>query len=208
MNTNELNGVVFRVNYTEETSIHNWFEQYHLTCKSSLETGYIGSSFFVGAFFGSFVIPRAADVVGRKPMFILGLCIYICVTIGLMFATNYYVLLALLICSGVGECGRYYVAYVYAIEIFPQHNQSIVGVLIFICFSIAKVCICLQFWLIPSRNWFGCAYASLILAIVSLVLTLWWMPESPRYLYSYKKFDEVTKILEHIQKVNNRNLKY
>ena len=76
-------------------------------------------------------------------MFNLGLVIYICVTVGLMFASTYWELLILNMLSGVGECGRYYVAYVYAIEIFPAHNQKDVGVLIFICFSVAKVFICL-----------------------------------------------------------------
>ena len=133
----------YKINWEDNRSLHNWMEQYDLTCVGGNDIGYIGSSFFVGTFLGSFILPRAADVVGRKPMFNLGLVIYIFVTVGLMYASTYAQLLGLLVLSGVGECGRYYVAYVYAIEIFPTHNQNVVGVLIFICFSVAKVCICL-----------------------------------------------------------------
>ena len=40
------------------------------------------------------------------------------VLIGLIFATTVYELMGLLAVSGIGEAGRYYVAYVYVIEIF------------------------------------------------------------------------------------------
>lgn len=112
----------YRINFNDNRSLHNWIQQYDLMCASDKTIGNIGSSFFVGCFLGSFILPRAADVVGRKPMFILGLVIYILITIGLIFANNLYQLMALLLMSGIGECGRYYVAYVYTIEIFPQRN--------------------------------------------------------------------------------------
>jgi MFS family permease len=80
----------------------------------------IGSCFFVGAFFGSFVLPRLADVVGRKPMFQLGLVLYIVTVVGMIVSTNRIVLYFLLILGGISETGRYYVAYVYAIEILPK----------------------------------------------------------------------------------------
>lgn len=123
MTTNKLRtDVKHKVYYDDNRSLHNWLEQFDLTCASDETIGRIGSSFFVGTFLGSFILPRAADVVGRKPMFMLGLVIYICVVIGLMVASTLFQLMALLVLSGVGECGRYYVAYVYVIEIFPVYN--------------------------------------------------------------------------------------
>jgi hypothetical protein len=55
---------------------------------------------------------------------------------------------------------------------------------------------------IPYRNWLGCAYLSLAMAGLSLFWTVTTMPESPRFLYSKKKFDECEKILNNIVKVN------
>lgn len=80
----------------------------------------IGSCFLAGCFFGSFVLPRQADIVGRKPMFQIGLLLYIICVTGLIFATNKWVMYALLVLGGISETGRYYVAYVYAIEIIPK----------------------------------------------------------------------------------------
>jgi MFS family permease len=198
MNHRLRDDITFKIDFEDNRSLHNWIEQYGLTCASGNEIGNIGSSFFVGTFIGSILIPRAADVVGRKPMFVLGLVIYIFVIVGLIFASNYYTLMVLLAISGIGEAGRYYVAYVYVIEIFHSKYQSAAGIAIFICFSASKVFICLQFMLIPYRNWLGMAYISFILAVGSLIMTIFTMPESPRFLYSKKKFEQATKILQHV----------
>jgi MFS family permease len=80
----------------------------------------IGSSFFAGTFLGSFILPRLADVYGRKPIFMVGLIMYILTVQGLLFSTNKNVMYALLFLGGVSETGRYYVAYVYAVEIAPK----------------------------------------------------------------------------------------
>ena len=89
-----------------------------MQCATDTELGYIGSAFFVGTFVGSFVLPRLADIYGRKPIFMLGLCFYLITIAILYFSTNLYILYAALVLGGISETGRYYVAYVYAVEIF------------------------------------------------------------------------------------------
>ena len=53
-------------------------------------------------------------------MFLLGLVLYLISVTGLIFATNKWLMYALLVLGGISETGRYYVAYVYAIEIIPK----------------------------------------------------------------------------------------
>ena len=74
----------------------------------------------MGTFIGSFIFPRLSDVYGRKPLFRFGLYLYAAVVIGLYFSTNRYMMYALLVLGGISETCRYYVAYVYAIEIMPK----------------------------------------------------------------------------------------
>ena len=73
-----------------------------------------------GCFIGSFMLPRAADIVGRRPMFILGLVIFIGVVVASLFCKNIYLAYFLLFMGGISETGRYYVAYVYLIEFMPD----------------------------------------------------------------------------------------
>jgi len=138
--------------------------------------------FLAGAWLGSFILPRLADIKGRKPMFLIGLVLYIITVVGLLVATNKYVMYGLLVLGGVSETGRYYVAYVYANEVLPQRLQNLGGLTIFLCFSTAKVLICLYFMLSSERNWNVLGYIAIVLAAISFFLTCFMLPESPRWL--------------------------
>ena len=46
------------------------------------------------------------------------------------------------------------------------------------------------------------AYMALAMASYSLITTIFFLPESPRFLDGRKKYGKATKVLEHIQKVN------
>lgn len=78
--------------------------------------------FLVGTFIGSFILPRAADIYGRKPLFLIGLSIYIVDVIALYFCNSLYLLYFLLFAGGISETGRYYVAYVYVVEMMSKQD--------------------------------------------------------------------------------------
>lgn len=118
----------------------------NLYCASAIEIAMIGSSFLIGCFFGSFIFPRAADIYGRKPVFIAGLVLYIMIVVPLIFCTNVYMAYFLLFIGGIAETGGYYVAYVYAIEWFPKKNQNIAGLTLFLVFAFNKMFYALYFW--------------------------------------------------------------
>ena len=109
----------FRPDKQAEGYLNNWAEQIDLYCVDSFKTGLIGASFFVGTFAGAFVLPRASDVYGRKPLFLLGLVIYFGVVTSSYFVRNLYLLYFIIFMGGISETGRYYVAYVYAVEMMP-----------------------------------------------------------------------------------------
>lgn len=82
---------------------------------------FIGSSFFLGTLVGSFLLPRAADIYGRKPVYLIGLLLYIIVIFGLIISEmTLHSLYTLLFLGGISEAGRYYVAYVYIVEMMPK----------------------------------------------------------------------------------------
>ena len=140
----------------------------------------------MGCFLGSFILPRLADVKGRKPMFQIGLVLYIITVVGLLISTSKAVLYALLVVGGVSEAGRCYVGYVYAVEIMPKRHQNMAGLIIWMTFAICKVCICLYLMLSQSKEWAYFGYTAIIFASFSLVCTTIFLPESPRFLYSNK----------------------
>jgi len=119
-----------------------------LYCTSSADIGLIGTMFLVGCFVGSFMLPRAADIIGRKPIFILGLCIFMFVVVTSLFCYNLYFCFFLLFMGGISETGRYYVAYVYLVEFMPLKDQDAAGLYIFMAFGFTMMFIAVQFWFI------------------------------------------------------------
>ena len=173
-----------------------------LYCTPGFQIGYIGSSFFAGTFIGSFFLPRAGDIVGRKPIHLLGLAIFISVVVASLFDKSLILCYFLLFMGGISETGRYYVAYVYCVEFFPKNMQSKMGLAIFSCFGSSMVLIALRFWFIVPRIWTWNAYVAIALAGVSFVACLAWMPESPRFLHSRKRYAEADAIMNKIGRIN------
>ncbi|CDW88844.1 organic cation [Stylonychia lemnae] len=192
------------IDWTDEGSLHNWVEQLDLKCRSSIAVSFIGSSFFFGAFIGSFILPRASDVYGRRPMFLVGLVLYLIVIIGLVFNTSLYLTYVLLLLGGISETGRYYVAYVYCVEMMPDKYQNLSGLLIFVVFGCLQILFSIYFWFI-SKEWINLAYMGGALSIISFILTIWKLPESPRFYFSKKRFDEARVVLLHIAKFNGKS---
>ena len=193
----------YRVNPDAIDDMRNWTSEMNLTCTGDFKMSLIGSMFFIGCFAGSFVLPRAADVYGRKPLFLIGLSLYIVVVIALYFVRSLGWLYFLLFLGGISETGRYYVAYVYAVEMMPERVQNATGLYIFLVFGFAMTYIALQFWFITKdcyvNNWIA-----LGLALLSLVLVTAWLPESPRYLFSRKEFAKAKIVIHQIAKTNNK----
>lgn len=113
----------------------------------------VGSSFFIGAFAGSFVLPRLADIYGRKPMFLIGLALYIISNILLVNSNSKAMLYAMIVLGGISETGRYYVAYVYVTEIVPERLNHIAGLAIFFVMATVKIIVCLYFWTSTRKSW-------------------------------------------------------
>lgn len=149
------------------------------------------------------MLPRAADVVGRKPMFLLGLVLYFLVIIMLLFTSSLYFTYFILFIGGISETGRYYVAYVYCVEMMPKKFQSLSGLMIFVVFGCLQILFSIYFWFI-SKQWENMAYCSAFLCVASFVMTILYLPETPRFLFGKKKFDEARKVLRKIAVFNGR----
>ena len=139
-------------------------------------------------------------------MFLLGLVFYIATVTGMLVATNKWVLYGLVILGGISETGRYYVAYVYVVEIYPKRLQSLAGLCIFMTFACAKVTVCLYFILSQSRNWIYLGYTAIALAITSFLVTSLFVSESPRWLLSKNRIGEAEDILRKVARTNKASL--
>ena len=80
--------------------------------------------------------------------------------------------------------------------------------MIFVVFGCLQILFSLYFWLMD-KHWENLAYMGGLLTILSVVLCVWKLPETPRFHFSKKRFDEARKTLIEIAKFNgHKNVKH
>ena len=90
--------------------------QYNLECEGSFKIGLFGSFFLLGVVIGCLTLTRLGDIVGRKPIFMLGMIMQIGITTTTIFMTNEYVAYVLCFLEGISMTGKQYVGYSLLIE--------------------------------------------------------------------------------------------
>jgi MFS family permease len=77
------------------------FEQLDLACASKTEVGFIGSSLFIGWTTAAFILPRAADIIGRRPVFCISMIIQTMAFVGLLLSKSIYLTYFFMFTMGV-----------------------------------------------------------------------------------------------------------
>ncbi|MBI0580723.1 MFS transporter [Neobacillus cucumis] len=160
--------------------------------------GLLGSSALIGLFFGSLILGRLADVIGRRKVFTLNFVIIILASILQFFADNAVELFLLRVLLGFGLGGDYSVGHTLLAEILPRKQRGpILGsfsVIWTIGFVLATVVgyILLRVgpeawrWMLSSP-----ALPGLIIFIMRMGT-----PESPRWLVNQGRVDEARHIVK------------
>lgn len=139
--------------------------------------------FYLGSFIGSFILPRLADVIGRKRIYFFGLGLYFSTSLIYPWSTELKLNYVLIFLGGISEAGRYYVGFVFMQELMPRKYQTQVGLNIFIVHGFVKLGYDLYF-LTLTKEWIYLSYISIFLAFTTFTFGIKWIPESPRYLFS------------------------
>lgn len=158
--------------------------------------GLIGSLFLVGIVIGCSTLTRLGDVYGRKPIYIVGLLLHMLCMVSILSTTSVVFCYFLLFVFGLSVTSRYYVGYTYNIEMQPKSHAVLVSTTMFIFESFVYIFISLFFWFI-SDQWKLLQIPNLLLATFGLIC-LFFMPESPRFLVSQRRFDEAREVFRFI----------
>jgi MFS family permease len=105
------------VDFQSENTLLNWITELKIFDESKFKLGLIGSSFFLGYFFGSFSILRLPDIYGRKyPVIVSFVLVAIC-SMALYAAKSIGALYVCLFTAGFFQVLRVSTTYVYIIEL-------------------------------------------------------------------------------------------
>ncbi|CAG0878580.1 unnamed protein product [Darwinula stevensoni] len=183
--------------------------QYGIVCDNKYLSQVAQSTYMFGVLIGCVLSGHLADRVGRKPVMLWSVILMLVVGVATSFAPEVISFVILRFITAMAAAALYTTAFVVdmvfiqllstVMEAVGGHHRPIIGLAYQYPFSIG-------FMSLAGISWFARDWKHLELAIsvpVSVFLLYYWfLPESPRWLYSKKRDAEAKAILDKARKKN------
>jgi putative MFS transporter len=168
---------------------------------SSVQTGLVASSTYIGYFFGAFLSGVVADLIGRRRIMMSALSIYCVASFASALVNDWHTFFAFRVISGFGSGAEAVVIAPFLAEFVPRRYRGMFcGALVgFMSFGYFTSSI-LGFTVV--RNFpEGWRYVAVLTAL-PVIMLLWWrktLPESPRWLESQGRHGEAEGIVATVE---------
>ncbi|MDQ1058370.1 putative MFS transporter [Arthrobacter globiformis] len=170
--------------------------EWHL---SAGEIGMILSAGYVGQIFGALFFGHLAERIGRLPVLLITILLFVSMDIGCLFAWGAWSMIILRFLQGIGTGGEVPVASAYINEFIGAKKRGRFFLLYEVIFPVGLMFAGIAgYFLVPVFGWKAMFIVGLIPAVLTIPMRAL-MPESPRWLAStgrVKKADAVVSMLE------------
>ncbi|XP_027462457.1 solute carrier family 22 member 4 isoform X2 [Zalophus californianus] len=197
----EQEGCVDGWEFSQDIYLSTIVTEWSLVCEDDWKTPLTSSLFFVGVLLGSFVSGQLSDRFGRKSILFATMAVQTGFSFLQIFSINWEMFTVLFVIVGMGQISNYVVAFILGTEILGKSVR--------ILFSTLGVCtfFAVGYMLLPLFAYFIRDWRMLLLALTVpgvLCIPLWWfIPESPRWLISQRRFRDAESIIQKAAKMNN-----
>ncbi|KAL2778795.1 solute carrier family 22 member 4 [Daubentonia madagascariensis] len=187
--------------FSQDVYLSTIVTEWNLVCEEDWRTPLTTSLFFVGVLLGSFMSGQLSDRFGRKNILFTTMAVQTGFSFLQIFSINWEMFTVLFVIVGMGQISNYVVAFILGTEILGKSVRII--------FSTLGVCtfFAVGYMLLPLFAYFIRDWRMLLLALTVpgvLCVPLWWfIPESPRWLISQRRFKEAEDIIHKAAKMNN-----
>ena len=113
----------YKIDWSQETSLHNWYERFDLQCQSKFVNMALFSYYATQPIILLW-LPRLTDKIGRKVAVQFGVVISAILYTVLMLTSNKFVLFATIAMQGALVPLYFNVAFIYLLELMPIKSQS------------------------------------------------------------------------------------
>ena len=161
------------------------------------------SSVLMGAVVGATIGGALTDRFGRRKMIVVAGIIFTVSAMGTALAPTVSWLIAARVVSGIGIGIASFISPMYIAELVPSKVRgSLVAVNMLAITSGIVVAYLVDYAFSSSGGWrymFGLA----AIPSFALIVGMWWLPDSPRWLLSKSRVEEATRILQRARTVEN-----
>lgn len=190
--------------YNWNNTRQNLITKFHLDCDHKATIGLFGTSFNVGRMISAVIILSVADIFGRRPVIFLNFFLCFLMNWALVFINTTYVeIYVWMFFSGLSNPGASTMCYVAMSEMVGPSQRATFGALLFISDLI-------NMWTTPLLFYFfdSWTYYPMFFGIVQFFLffLLPFIPETPRFLVTKRKFPEARVVYKKIAQVNRKEM--
>ncbi|OQV14189.1 Carcinine [Hypsibius exemplaris] len=191
-------GIQFNHDVYESTIVTEW----KLVCDQASLRTWTFTIFTIGGMTGPLIWGFLADRYGRKRAFFLCVTFQSIFAVGTAFAPSYVWFCIFRFFVGSTTSAGYTLPFVLLLEITGPESRAFFSVLLSCTYSVGGLLFLAIAYYV--RAWKSLALIS-SLASASIYMTVWWFfPESPRWLLSRGRYDDLTKFLLRVAKLNGR----
>ncbi len=169
---------------------------------SDANVEWITTTVLIGAVIGAISSGKLSDFLGRKKMIIVNAIIFLAGALGCAFASSIILLIVMRILIGIAIGITSYVVPMYIAEVSPSRRRGALVTLNQLMITIGiLVSYITDYWLSNDKNLESWRYMFLVGFAPALILLIgmFFLPESPRWLISKGKWEEGKKILTRVE---------
>ncbi|XP_067674282.1 organic cation transporter protein-like [Haliotis asinina] len=172
-------------------------------CDKKLYKSHIQMMFMLGSLVGCIVVVPPADFIGRKKMFMLGILFHIVASISMAFAPSFAVFTSLMFFNGMSSTAIWMNGFVVGVELVGPSKRRWTGIIVELFWSAGYFIAVGAAYFI--RDW---QHLQLVLSVPTVLFLAyyWFIPESPRWLITKRKYEMAKGILQRAAKVNKVTL--
>jgi len=197
---------------SDPENIDNWVERYGTLCKPKSKQGLFGLYFFFGIISTIIVFPKISDMYGRRVLFIQTMAVTSFVQLGLIISDDLTTAQFLMFLLGTTFAGKCIIGLSFLIEYM---TRGFVEYIVFIQLIVEPtITIMITLWYqYIDRSWLLLNILCLVISLMTLFYLIapwpWYgwgscgdpqpmVPESPKYKYAWRDFDETRQILREV----------
>ena len=197
-------------NYTsifhfEENITYSWTNDFKIECKDNYIIGLFGSLFFIGNMISVFTTASYADYIGRLMIIKVSMLVRTLLILIYIFTSNKFITMIFLFLIGFINPMHSTIPYILISEYVSHEERDDYMTLMFITESFSGI-FCTIFFFIY-QNWRAYIILNLIYGGIFLIFSFM-LHESPRFLYSHKRYDEARLVYQNIGILNGKGSKH
>ena len=152
-----------------------------MKCADKSQFGLMGMTLFIGWTISAVFVARISDIYGRKNVYLVNMLVQLVALLLIIFAQSFGVMLSGLFLIGVCSAGRWTVTYIYLMEFMTEAGIKKYAAVVNASAALAILigAFTLQ---VVTTNTIAIIYLAAVLNIVSGLMGLFLLPESPKWL--------------------------